>query len=224
MISRKLLVSIIATVSIGFWYAGAYNEIKCSSDPVFSQNSCAQCFDGWNKGPWSNIGFLSDDWINTSSNRMIMFKEEQTLPTMINLNQSSVEVSPIPSNNGFWEYTSELESIYSEEEQWYILPAGKKITWLKSKLWHAYSLSKNTAPDNSNVAMLIFPIKIRDISPNWTISNPYEHKECVLFKSWDPKKAETPSKLPDSWAEHVLLIILALLLAFGFMKLRRKNS
>ena len=51
------------------------------------------------------------------------------------------------------------------------------------------------------------------------------YKSAVsLYKSWEPAKevVTPPKKLPDAWAEHILLVILALLLGFWIIKFRKK--
>ena len=95
---------------------------------------------------------------------------------------------------------------------------------IKSKLGYAYSIDKNTAEKWTNIAMLVYPISSRNILSDGTTTSADEHKECVLYKSWEPVKevVTTPKKLPNSWAEHILLVILALLLGFWIMKFRKK--
>jgi hypothetical protein len=79
-------------------------------------------------------------------------------------------------------------------------------------------------------------ITTHNISDNWDINTDAdEHRECVLFKSG--KKVEqskvipgkkpnpkTPTKnLPKTWPEHyVLLMLIAMIVGFGVMKMRRR--
>ncbi|MDR1988271.1 MAG: hypothetical protein LBQ24_06140 [Candidatus Peribacteria bacterium] len=58
---------------------------------------------------------LSDVWINTSSNRKLLYKEIQRMPELYSLDSSKVAWSQAPSSDGFWEYTSDLEDLYSTE-------------------------------------------------------------------------------------------------------------
>jgi hypothetical protein len=52
---------------------------------------------------------------------------------MINLYPSLVKWEDSPSKANFWEYTSEFNDLYREEEEGYVLSKGKKVKWLKSK-------------------------------------------------------------------------------------------
>ena len=221
MIFKKILAAAIV-FSLGFGTTFAYEEINCSSDPSFKANSCNQCFDGWNKDAWSNIGLLTDDWLNPTNIKLLLYKEAQEFPKMVNLNKKNVDIVATPSSENFWEYTDEFNALYSEREEWYVLPAGERVTWLKSKLGYAYNISKNTAAKGSNIAMLIFPITTHEILSDWDITvDGKEHRECVLFKSWQPKPSA--KKLPPTGPEaYILLVILALILGFWVIKFRKK--
>jgi hypothetical protein len=67
------------------------------------------------------------------------------MPQMINLNPSQVTWSQEPSGEAFWEYTDEFNSLYVEDQEGYVINAGDRVTWLKSKLGYAYKLEKNQA-------------------------------------------------------------------------------
>ncbi len=227
---KNLLIFVLAfsfTLSATF----AYTEVNCSTNPVFSENNCGQCFDWWTKAQWDNIWLMTDDWVNSSWNDKILYKEEQEMPVMVNLNPSNVTWTQQPSEENFWEYTTEFNNLYSEEDLWYILPDGEKISWLKSKLWYAYRLDKNTVPAWWNIGLLIYTIVTHDMLDWWaTITvDSTEHKECVLFKSWEsteevtPPKKEEPKRLPETWPEHILLVILALILWFGLLRFRKTS-
>jgi hypothetical protein len=221
---KKLLVSVSLFVMTVPSFA-AYSEIDCSTDPVFSENSCNQCFDWWAKAQWDNLGLLSDLWSNTTDVQKIVYKEEQVDPEMVSLDSSNVSWVQIPGSDGFWEYTDEFNALYSDVEEWYVLDAWKSVNWLKSKLSYAYKLEKNTAPEWSNIGLLIYPITTHNILEDGeiTIDNT-EHNECVLFKSWEPtKEVIVTKKLPETGpAEFMLLIIVAMILGFGILKFRAR--
>lgn len=220
--------------------ASAFNEIKCSTDAIFAANSCHQCFDWGAKWEGAHLGLLSDDWENTTGTSKIMYKEEQNDPQvkMINLDSSSVSWKQVPGSAGFWEYPQELEQILDEDEEGYVLPKNglKKVTWLKSKLWYAYHLQKNKAAAGKNIGLMKYTIITHDIDGEGNINTTSnEHNECVLYKSGSPvekkelntgsaKQAAAKGKtLPKTGPEHyVLLLLLAMLAGFGFMKLRKK--
>jgi hypothetical protein len=44
MFKKILVLTSLLTITVPSF--AAYNEIDCSSDPVFTQNACNQCFDG----------------------------------------------------------------------------------------------------------------------------------------------------------------------------------
>lgn len=225
--------SVLALSSLS---ASAYNTVKCDSDPVFSANSCNQCFvDSTARWEGSTIGFLKDDWINSSKYDKLMYKEEQEMPKMINLAPSTVSWEQKPTKAGFWEYTPELAKIYDKENEGYVLKKGQKVTWIKSKKWFYYKLTKNKAAENKNIGLLVYSIASRNILENGTINpNSSTHKECVLFKSGKkveqakaiPAKKQTKApakKLPKTGPEHyILFLLLSMILGFGVMKLRRK--
>ncbi|MDR0771912.1 MAG: hypothetical protein LBF15_02420 [Candidatus Peribacteria bacterium] len=72
-----------------------------------------------------------------------MYKEVQVMPTMFSLDTSKVVWTSVPSANNFWEYTPELEALYSSDFDGYVLPAGGSVVWLKSRLDSAFRLDRN---------------------------------------------------------------------------------
>ena len=223
----KRIVLTICVFSLTSTWVFGYEEINCSSDPIFSANSCNQCFDWWQKWEWVNIWLLSDKWINSTDKSILMYKEEQEMPSMINLGWTSVSWSQQPSSENFWEYTSDLEALYSSDYEWYILWAWNETSWIQSKLWYAYSLDKNSLETGKNIWLLVYPMSMHIIT-DWEAAIETEvHKECVLYKSWEPEDdiviPTPPKKLPDTWpAEYMLLMVIAILWWALFMKFLRK--
>lgn len=222
LVSSLIVSMFMSTVSfVSAWY----EELDCSSDPVFSEYSCSQCFDWWEKGQNSYIWNLDDVWKNFSSVDQVMYKELQKFPEMMNLNTSKVSWDQTPSSEWFWSYTEEFNSLYDEDKAWYVLKAWNEVTWVKSKLGSAYHLSKNEAAKSSNIWLLVFSITSNNILEDGEISvDDWVHKECVLYKSGDEKtvKKEKPKELPKTWPEQFfLLLILAMVLAFGVLRFRK---
>jgi hypothetical protein len=60
---------------------------------------------------------LKDDWINATDVKRLLYKEEQKMPSLVSLDEENVAWSQTPSSDGFWEYTPELELLYSEDEE-----------------------------------------------------------------------------------------------------------
>jgi len=223
----KKLIAIISLFAIVTpWYA-AYEEIECSTDTVFSENSCNQCFDWGTKMQWDYLGLLSDLWMNVTDVAKILYKEEQVDPEMVNLDSDNVNWSMTPNNEKFWEYTADFNALYSDLDGWYVLDAGKSITWLQSSLSHAFNLEKNTAAEWQNIGLLVYPITTHNMLKSWDITvDSSEHKECILFKSWEAAKKVIvpPKKLPKTGpGEFLLLAILAMILGFGLLKFKTRS-
>ncbi len=244
----KLLaaVSVLAFSATG---VSAYTEVNCSTDAVFSANSCNQCFNGGSKGEGVNLGFLKDEWVNTSDVDKILYDEEQENPKMINLNEGLVTWKQDPGKTGFWKKTQAFTKLYNTEEEGYILKKKGKVTWIESAKGYSYALTKNKAPKGKNIGLLVYPISTHSISANGSIGiDSTEHKECVLFKSGTPQTQKhvtgtkkttvkgttkrgttgkpwvkgTTTKLPQTGPEHyILLLLLAMVLGFGIVKLRK---
>ncbi len=216
-----LLLSLLLITPV-YWY----EPIECNTDPIFSSNSCNQCFKWGKQSQWEQpIGFLFDDWINNTSNDMLLYKEIQEEPRLINLYPEKAEWEQIPSSQWFWEYTSEFENIYSDAEEWYLLEAWKKVTWIKSKLWYGYKLAENKVPNGENLALLVFPITAHAIMDDGSISDENSvHNECVLYTSGEDITPDPRERLPDAWpTEFWLLALLAMLFSFILVKMRRKS-
>lgn len=225
MKSKILLAALLAVSLVVPTFA--FEEIECSSDPVFSANSCNQCFNGKAQSQWDTVGFLSDEWINNTATDMILYKEIQEDPRLVNLSPDLVQWSQVPSSQGFWEYTSEFDNIYSEAEDGFVLEAGKKVTWIKSKLWYGYTLGQNSAAEWENIGMLVFPLTSHALLADGTISEDSDvHNECVLFTSGEgePETPVVTKRLPETGpAEFVMLAFLAMLLSFVLVKTRRES-
>jgi len=228
MFARKILASLIllglAATSTAF---GAYEEIECSSDAVYAANSCSQCFTGEDQSVGANIGLLSDLWINSGNTDQLVYKEEQEMPQMVALGGASW--SQTPSADNFWEYTSEFNDLFSDTEDGYVLTAGDQVNWIKSKLGYAYKLDTNPAADGENIGLLVYTLTTHALSNGNIDEDGIDHKECVLFKSSaseapapTPTTPEEPKRLPETGAEHVLLLMIALLLGFGFFKFKKE--
>ena len=220
MSTKTIFLSLlISLVSISGANA-TYTEVACSTDPVFDENACNQCFDWGDQSAWSHLGLLNDDWINTWDQSMWLIKWEQDEPRMISLNWAIWIQNP--DGEDFWEYTPNMEDLYSEEEEAYILPAWASVDWLQSKLGYAYTLEENSANEWDSIGLLVYPIVTHYID-NWgnIDIDGDTHNECVLYKSgetWEIPK-EKPKELPKTWPESILLLFLAMLLGFGVLKL-----
>lgn len=227
----------ISVLAVSTLSASAYTTVKCDTDPVFSANSCNQCFIDKDRAEGSYLWLLKDEWINNSTSDKILYKAEQDMPKMINLSPSLVQWKQEPSPDKFWEFTPELNAIYDKENDWYVLKKGKKVFWLQSKKWSTFKLEKNKAKEGANIGLLSYLITTHNISDSWDINtDAIENRECVLFKSGKevqqekvvPNKKVTPKtpakKLPKTGPEHyILLLLLAMILGFWIMKISKKS-
>ncbi len=228
MFNKKIVgLWIIALFSVITTNA-AYQEVSCSSDPLFEQYSCNQCFNWWEQTVGSNIWFLNDKWVNNNDNKQILYKAEQNMPSMKSINETTWK--QIPDSENFWKYTSELDKYYSDEDAGYILPAKKSVSWLESSEWYAYNLESTNAKKWDPVWLLVYSIAVHNIEWEDNIQvKTIKHNECVLFTSGTQKDTvvptvEKPKKLPQTWPQEILLLILAMILAFGVVKFTHKKS
>ncbi len=223
---KKIFTSLLLTFLIGTTSYTAYaaEEVECSTDPAFAQNACSQCFTGGAKTAWDHVWFLSDEWINENATDQVLYKEAQLFPEMIHLAGADASWSQTPDAEDFWEYPEEFNALYSEDDLGYVLPAGESITWLQSKLAYAYKLDTNTAPEGTNISMLIYPISVHNIDANGVPNaDAVEHSECVLFTSGAAWSEPAPTRLPDTGpTEFMLLFIIAMILGFVFLQFKSK--
>lgn len=217
IISFFTALAILSAISVT---SAAYTELDCSVDPIFSEYSCNQCFEWEAQAVWSNIWFMSDNWINTWDQPLILFKDEQDYPEMILLNWAVWQ--QVPNSTDFWEYTPNMEELYNDVEWGYILLPGQSVDWIQSKLWSAYNLLENTSIEWENIWLLTYPIVAHVINSNDNIEvEAQNYKECVLFKSVAPT---VPVELPETWPESMLLLLVAMLLGLWLLKITKSSE
>jgi len=227
----------LITWAIIFWLtlqsvAAAYTEVECNSDPAFAQNTCNQCFNWWEKWQGEAFGFINDIFINKTANPKLIYKEEQAMPSMINLWGDKTSWSQTPNSEDFWQYTKDFETVFSTWQEAYVVWAWKQVNRIESKTWYAFKLDKNTVARGQNIGMLIFSVISHDLVNNEVSIDTIEHKECVLYKSWVPSTTPTKvvientpvKRLPQTWPEHILLVFIALLLGLWLFGLKRRAN
>lgn len=196
---RIITIMALMMVSTGIVHA-AYSEVECGSSPVFGENSCDQCFNGGELKTGDTLSFLDDLWVNDTTNKKIMYKEEQKMPELKALN--GAWISKKPNDDTFWEYTGEFEALKNAEFDGYVLPAGEKVSWIKSSMWAAYKV--DSAPNEwQEAALMIYEVMSHNILASGEISmSEKAHKECVVYKAWawvaeTPVVEETPTKIQE---------------------------
>lgn len=232
MLKKSILVATLllsATATNTYW---AYEEVNCSSKAVYSEYSCTQCFNWWEVSKWTNISFLDDLWVNDTWVKKIMYKEEQTMPVMTALNWS--EIKKVPNSDSFWEYTSEFNELLDSSLDWYVLPAWKTISWLKSAFWAWFMVDKTPAKWQ-DVWILVYNITSHNILESGEVAtNNTPHKECVVYTSWEntvppvveqpkPEPKPVPEKMTEvkTWPEMYFLILL-MAFALSLVVMNRK--
>ena len=234
MSKKVLFLLAVLSFSTPLLTNAAYTEVTCTTDPAYEANTCNQCFTADSLAEGANLGLLTDEWMNNSSNDQIVYKEEQKMPFMVNLSEGNVTWSQTPGADGFWEYTPEFNNLFSQKDEGHILKAGQKVTWLKAKLGYAFKLEKNTAPAGSNIGLLVYPFKGHNILKDGQITlDDKEHRECVLFKSakaltpvtpinQEKPVPQKPVELPKTGPEHIVLLLIAMLIGTGLILFRKK--
>ena len=211
-------------------YATEITEVDVSTDPVFWDNSCDQAF---MRSPDAVVGDvisnMSDIWVNTWNVPQILYQEEQSLPRIISLWWANWREVKVSDTVDFWTSTSDLEALFSEEEQGFILPAWESVTWIESTLGSWYQLTENNAAEGTNIGLIVYDTTVRNIVGDLPEIDPTVHRECVLIQSGAPSDtpAPTPTEpetLPETGAEHFLLALIALLLWAGLFFMTRKTA
>lgn len=191
--SILVIVALVATwVTSLYW---SYTEVSCDVDPVYSQYSCNQCFDWGTLEVGTNISYLEDLWVNDTDTPKLLYKEEQIMPVMHELNGAVLNKNP--SGDDFWEYTPQVEELFDEEYQGYVLPVDQTIPWIQSTLGASYLVEK--LPSKwENAWILVYDITSHNILPWDDITfDDVAHKECVVYTSTVETPAPTPTPTPE---------------------------
>lgn len=223
----QILSAALLAVMLPLSSYAATTTVNCDTNPVYSENSCNQCFDGGTVAIGDNKGELFDIWENNSDKDQLLFKEEQEMPKMMPLNGASWSENKAGEGIDFWQYTPELDALNDPENLGEKLPAGQSVKWIASSLGSAYELTSSNAMAGDNVGLLTYDIAVRNLASDGTIdADATKHRECVLFKSAGgkptPPVVPQAPELPQTGPEHILLAFVALLLGFGFLKMRKK--
>ena len=220
------LMVFVSVTSSGY---AAYTEVTCNTNPDFTANSCNQCFDGGSIAQGDNKGLLTDLWENTGTAAQVLFKEEQDMPAIIPLGGATWTQVKASEDVTFWQYTPALQDLYSEEDLGYVLPAGESVIWLESTLGSAFQLTTNPVESGKNVWILAYDLVSHDVESDGTPAlESKTHRECVLFTSAASTPVTPPvtppKELPQTGPEHVLLALVALLLAAWVFVITRKKA
>ncbi|MDD5769813.1 MAG: hypothetical protein PHE25_02495 [Candidatus Gracilibacteria bacterium] len=200
MLKKVILLSGILSLSLIGMANGAYTTVDCSSNSSFGENSCNQCFAGGEVKVGDVLSVFDDTWNNDTTNKKIMYKEDIKLPILNSLNGS--KFTKKPNDDTFWEYTKEFEALKDNDFDGYVLPAGQKVSWIKSSMGAGYKVEK-VGTKGKGAGMMIYDIMSYNILPSGEVdTNKNSHKECVLFTSGEtvinpPVEEKIPTKKPE---------------------------
>jgi len=213
---KALFIAFVGSLLVPTTFA-AYREVSCSSNAVYNQYACHQCFDGGSVVDGDQLGFLSDIWVNDTNLSKILYQEEQVTPKMHSI--GGTVFTATKSAKDFWRPTKDLKDLGA---QWgYILPAGSRVTWIESTPGAVYQVS-NTPAKWQHAGMLVYGITEHTIFANGDVSTENRvHNECVLFTSGAgtpppivpdpepiPKEITVPETGPGLWIVSVILAVL----------------
>ncbi len=216
---------------------GEYKTVECSSDKIFSSNSCNECFVGGTVKKGERLDGLYDNWTNTSKNMLIAYKDEQKNPTMIPVSGSQWKSTPSDVTK-LWKYSSDVTWIPSNGKDSYMLTAGQKIKFFESDMGAGYTLEKTNTKNGDTVGLLKFPVVYHALDASTAKEGDAQtHYECVKYtlNAPVPPKADLPpppkktppkevTEVETGPTETLLLIVAAFFIAFGLMLSLRKKS
>lgn len=224
----------VNAVSTRHW---EYKEVACSSDVVFSQNSCNQCFIGSTVKVGEKKTDLFDNWRNNTTDVVYTaVKSEQKTPELVSFGSKWV-----PSNadeSKMWIFHTDVsESFFPGANGWeeFALNPGQEVRFYQTSLGAGYTLESTTKNNGEVVGMLKFPVVYytQNISGEDRSTSPETHYECVSYSlekeeapAPTPNKPTTPevTKTETGPAQTLVLIVAAFFIAFGLMISLRKRS
>lgn len=219
--------------------AGEYKEVACSTDAIFGQNTCDQCFLGRAVKVGERLSGLSDNWTNGTQNVLIAVKDEQKTPNMVSFDSTWTPTSADESK--MWKSSSQIVWIPGTSgKDEFQLTSGQKVKFMETDLGAGFTLTNSTKKNGETIGLLRFPVTYytMDMTTVTRSTTPTTHYECVKYtldapatpetpKTSDPKpqpKPENPTKVETGPTETLVLIIAAFFIAFGLMlSLRKRN-
>lgn len=253
----KPILSILAVSMLGISssaYAitmGDFKKTDCSL-PIFSGNGCApsantECFEGGSLKAGDKITGLSDSWTNTAMGEVVLYKDEITYPTMVNVGgNGSAWLNNPTRDTDFWKMGSEIiftpETGSGSKRDVFSLKPGKKVNVLEASLGANYQLERSDKKNGDYVGLVKFPVNYHAVSETTGKAGPLvSHLECAAFKlsavtaaavapivkPAPPTTTPAPTgatKVKTGAADTLLFMGLAMLLALAFMFARKRKS
>lgn len=212
-------------------WIGNYTEVACDKD-FFTSNSCNQCFDWWKKMAWEKIAWITDSWTNPNTTEQVIYKDEQKMPEIINLGWAATTWinNPLEADK-FYKFADEI--VWTDSATWsgkqeFLLEWGKTVNFLESDLGASYALQSTDKKEWDPIGLLKFSLTYHDTDASAKEWEAKLHTECVAYYAWTPAPATPVAKTPaeaikvKTWPESFVLIIIAMLLSFVFIKYRKR--
>lgn len=228
MFKKILLAIAFAALTTQAYAWTTYPAVSCSSDAIFDQYSCNQCFNGWTV---SVDGFITDQvdiWVNNTATEKVLFKENQSNPVLYPLNNATFIKHP--DDESFWQFAPQLDQLYLDSIGGYVLTPGQEIEWIQSTDGAAYKATSVPAK-GQNTAILVYDLKENPMVAGVPATQPTTHKECVVFVSGEtvenkipeiPIEPGNPTDVETGPELYFMVIIVALL--GGLIVMRRKTA
>ena len=182
--------------------AGEYTEVACSSDAIFSQNSCGQCFVGRGVKVGERLTGLADNWKNTTSNYLIAVRDEQKTPNMVSYD--SVWTPSSADESKMWKNSSAITWIpgTSGKDEFQLLP-DQKVTFMETDLGAGFTLTSSQKKHGETVGLLRFPVVYytMDMTTVTRSATADTHYECVKYTLENPATPTTPPLDPKTELE-----------------------
>lgn len=218
---------------------GEYKEVSCSSDAIFGQHTCDQCFTGKAVKTGERLTGLFDNWTNKTGNLLIAVKDEQKVPSMVSV--GSVWTPTSADESKMWISAPEIAWIPGASgKDEFTLMSGQEVKFMQTDLGAGYTLTSSSKKNGEVIGLLKFPVTYytMDVNTATRSTTSETHYECVTYTldapatpektTPTPEKKPTPkpeqTKVTSGPAETLVLIVAAFFIAFGLMlSLRKRN-
>ncbi|MDD2487545.1 MAG: hypothetical protein PHS92_04195 [Candidatus Gracilibacteria bacterium] len=207
-----------------------YAEIACDKE-YFTQNACNQCFDGGKKIVGEKITNLTDGWTNPNTGEQVIYKDEQTMPELVNLGGNGTKwISNPEDSSKFWKFSDEIvwtDSKTGSGKQEFLLEGGKTVNFIEGGLGATYVMDSTDIKEGEIAGLLKMPITYHNIDESGKEGTTLNHVECIAYLA-GAQAAKAPVPQPKeitkvkTGPELYILLLLAFSIAFGFVKLRKK--